>query len=67
MTSSEWTHGITLWNRAAEDVDLIAKDALTLDQRLKIAEIRALLSISRELSLIQHQGIRPEWISRTFG
>lgn len=36
-------------------------DHLTVDQRLKVAEIAALLSISQELSLIHHQGINPEF------
>lgn len=37
-------------------------DHLTTDQRLKVAEIAALLSISQELSLIHHQGINPEYL-----
>jgi hypothetical protein len=37
-----------------------AKD-LTVDQKLKIAEVKALLVISQELSRIHHEGINPEF------
>ena len=68
MAADEWNHALNLWASAADDVDRLSEmDSLTVDQQLKIAEIRALLAIGRELSLIQNQGIRPEWISRTFG
>ena len=68
MAADEWSHALNLWASAADDVDRLSEmDSLTVDQQLKIAEIRALLAIGRELSLIQNQGIRPEWISRTFG
>ncbi len=36
-------------------------DHLTTDQRLKVAEVAALLSIAQELSAIRHQGINPEF------
>ncbi|MDO3074756.1 hypothetical protein P5V19_16830 [Mycobacteroides abscessus subsp. abscessus] len=36
-------------------------DHLTIDQRLKAAEVAALLSIAQELSAIRHQGINPEF------
>lgn len=36
-------------------------DHMTVDQRLKVAEVAALLSISQELSAIRHQGINPEF------
>jgi hypothetical protein len=39
--------------------------SLTTDQQLKIAEIKALLSISQELSRIHHGGINPEYDSHT--
>lgn len=35
------------------------QEALTVDQRLKAAEIAALLSISQELSQIYHEGLAP--------
>jgi len=41
-------------------LDLMPGD-LTVDQRLKIAEIKALLSISQELSRIHHEGINPRY------
>jgi hypothetical protein len=36
-------------------------DEMTLDQRLKVAEIKAMLSISQELSKIHHEGINPNY------
>ncbi|MGY4709065.1 hypothetical protein ACXDF8_05780 [Mycolicibacterium sp. CBM1] len=36
-------------------------DHLSIDQRLKVAEVAALLSIAQELSAIRHQGINPEF------
>lgn len=36
-------------------------DHLTTDQRLKVAEISALLSIAQELSAIRNKGINPEF------
>ncbi|MFL6162237.1 MAG: hypothetical protein ACJ74U_08410 [Jatrophihabitantaceae bacterium] len=39
-------------------------EKLTVDQKLKIAEIKALLSISQELSQIHHEGINPEFRAR---
>lgn len=36
---------------------------LTTDQRLKAAEVAALLSIAQELSAIRHGGISPEYQS----
>ncbi|WP_135457034.1 hypothetical protein [Mycobacterium sp. DL99] len=36
-------------------------DHLTVDQRLKVAEIGALLAIAEELSAIRHRGINPEF------
>lgn len=37
---------------------------LTLDQKLRVTEIRALLSISQELSRIHHGGVNPKYDSR---
>jgi hypothetical protein len=36
---------------------------LTVDQQLKVAEIKALLSISQELSKIHHHGVNPDYSS----
>ncbi|WP_158726386.1 hypothetical protein [Tomitella fengzijianii] len=38
------------------------QDHLTVDQRLKAAEVAALLSISQELSQIHHAGINPKYL-----
>jgi hypothetical protein len=57
---------VNLWAQAMDDLhDIKNKNDLTVDQRLKAVEVLALLSISQELSLIQDQGIQPEWSSRT--
>ena len=39
------------------------QDHLSVDQRIKVAEVVALLSIADELSAIRHGGIRPEYVS----
>lgn len=52
-----------LWASAFDDmnkIDLNSGD-LNLDQQLKLAEIKALLAIGQELSLIQDGGINPSW------
>lgn len=36
-------------------------ESLTVDQQLKVAEIKALLSISQELSRIHNEGINPNF------
>lgn len=41
-------------------------DHLTIDQQIEVAKVQALLSIAQELSLIQDQGIRPDWSPRDF-
>lgn len=48
-----------MWADAFDDMNAmdLKSDDLTVDQRLKIAEIKALLSISQELSKIHHEGI----------
>jgi hypothetical protein len=58
-----------LWTAAFDDMNRIDRDYgdlrdLTLDQKLKVAEIKALLAIGQELSLIQDSGINPEWSQR---
>lgn len=44
---------------AMNEVD--AMGGLTIDQRLKVAMVKALLSISQELSRIHHEGVNPEY------
>ena len=55
-----------LFALAFDDMNAIdaKSEELTVDQRLKIAEIKALLSISQELSKIHHEGINPEYSTR---
>jgi hypothetical protein len=52
-----------LWADAFDDMNKIdyKYDELTLDQQLKIAEIKALLAIGQEINHIQHKGINPSW------
>ena len=54
---------MNLFNMAFDDMNALDTDdgSLTTDQRLKIAEIKALLSISQELSKIHHEGINPDF------
>jgi hypothetical protein len=51
-----------LWTDAFCDMNEIDRDydKLTLDQKLKVSEIEALLAIGRELSIIQERGIKRE-------
>jgi hypothetical protein len=41
------------------------QEHLNIDQRLKAAEVAALLSIAQELSAIRHAGINPKFDSYT--
>lgn len=52
-----------LWSDAYDDMNKIDLrfDSLSLDQQLKVAEIKALLAIGQELSKIHHEGINPEY------
>lgn len=54
---------MNMWTDAFDDMNAIdlQHDKLTLDQQLKVAEIKALLSISQELSRIHHDGINPDY------
>lgn len=63
----------TAWDSLAETIgaakgqssgSITDLEHLTTDQRLKVIEIAALLSISQELSSIHHAGINPEYDSR---
>lgn len=55
-----------MWNRANDNLTAaqrqIEKEAggLSSDQRLTVALVQALLSISQELSLIRDEGLNPE-------
>jgi hypothetical protein len=40
---------------------IVEVDHLTTDQRLKVAEVAALLSIAQELNHIRRYGIQPEY------
>ena len=60
----------TAWDTLAEAIGaaggkssgtITELENLTVDQRLKVAEIAALLSISQELSGLRHEGINPEY------
>lgn len=55
----------TAWNALVQAVggDMTELDHLSTDQKLKAAEVAALLSISQELSQIQQQGINPDFDS----
>lgn len=52
-----------LFAMAFDDMNAIdyQSDELTIDQKLKLAEVKALLSISQELSRIHHEGINPDY------
>ena len=52
-----------LFAMAFDDMNAIdyQSDELTIDQTLKLAEVKALLSISQELSRIHHEGINPDY------
>jgi hypothetical protein len=52
-----------MWHEAADAMNALDGDAdeMTVDQKLKLAEIKALLSISQELSRIHHEGINPQF------
>lgn len=59
-----------MFNMAFDDVNAIESAGpgafpksgdLTVDQKLKVTEIKALLSISEELSRIHHEGINPDY------
>jgi len=57
---------VGIWHEAADEVYEIERiEGLTVDQKLKAAEIKALLVIAQELSMIQDQGINPKWSQRT--
>ncbi len=54
-----------LWSDAFDDMNALDRDSeqFTVDQRLKLAEVKALLAIGQELSGIHHAGINPNYYS----
>ncbi len=56
---------MNVWNEAYDAVSAVENryevKSMTLDQQLKLAEIKALLAIGQELSQIHHEGINPEY------
>lgn len=56
---------MNLWSEAYSAMSAVENryevESLTLDQELKLAEIKALLAIGQELSLIHHEGVNPEY------
>lgn len=54
-----------LWNEAADAVSKIDPSQLTVDQRLRLAETKALLAIGRELTLMREQGDAKAWSKRS--
>ena len=59
---------MNMWQIALDELqhatDMTRERNLTTDQRMKRAEVWALLSIAQELSLIRHEGINPEFDAR---
>lgn len=57
--------GMSIWHEAADDIYALDAKAeeMTTDQRLQLAQAKALLSIAQELSVIHHQGINAEYSS----
>lgn len=60
---------MNLWTDAFDDLSAIERDleregSATIDQRLEIAKIKAILNLGQELSTIQDQGVNPEWSQR---
>lgn len=55
-----------LWTEAFDDMNKIDLkfDDLDTDQQLKLIQIKALLALGQELSMIQDQGVNPEWSQR---
>jgi hypothetical protein len=52
--------GMNLWHITFDDMNELEQrhgDAMTVDQKLQLTMIKALLSISQELSKIHHEGI----------
>jgi hypothetical protein len=56
---------MNMWHGAADTLSSAQDGApnLNVEQKLKVAEVKALLSISQELSRIHHLGINPSFSS----
>ncbi|WP_164842390.1 hypothetical protein [Actinoplanes solisilvae] len=56
---------MSMWHEAADALGQVDPETeeLTVDQRLKYAEVKALLSIGQELSRIHEEGINPKFTS----
>lgn len=55
---------MNMWADAFDELGAVVdqeRDKLSVDQRLQVAQIKALLSISQELSKIHHEGVNPEY------
>lgn len=54
---------MSLWHETMDFIGAIddANDDLSVDQKLKLAEIMAILSVSQELSRIHNQGINSKF------
>ncbi len=54
-----------MWHDAIDHMNTTDRDAeqLTIDQRLKLAEAKALVAIGQGLSMLHHQGINPTYSS----
>jgi len=53
-----------MWNEAMDELANLeseVREDLSLDQRIQLLQVRALLSVSQELSKIHHEGIAPEY------
>jgi len=56
---------MAVWHDAFDAMnELDRHEQLTVDQQLKLAEIKALIAIGQELSMIHHEGINPEYFAR---
>lgn len=52
-----------MWSDAFDSMNALDREhaSMSTDQLLKLAEIKALLSIAQELSGIRHGGINPQY------
>lgn len=54
---------MVVWHDAADDMNALdaRREEMTLDQLLRLAMVKALVSIGQELSMIHHGGVNPEY------
>lgn len=50
-----WHDAFDRWNA------LDQRDDLTVDQRIELAKVQALLSVAQEINHVRHNGINPEF------